>query len=140
MGLESLPSQQPSHQMLIDGAQCAHAHALPKLMEHPGRGQGAPQPGEASPRDLFGQLRHEQIERMRGGQHCQQMRTPQLRGTQGVPSPTRALAWTNLGNEVIGSVGTQQFKKLAGADRRQNQTQARTLTHPPALATPLVSA
>ncbi len=31
---------------------------------------------------------------------------------------TRELARTNLGNEVIGSVRTQQFKKLAGADRR----------------------
>ncbi len=62
MGLQSLSSQQPSHQMLIDGAQCADSHALPKLMEHPGSGQRAPQPGEASPRRLFRQLRHEEIE------------------------------------------------------------------------------
>lgn len=140
MGLQTLPSQQPPHQMLIDGAQCADSHALPKLMEHPGRGQRATQPGESSPRRLFRQLRHEQIERMRGGQHRQQMRAPQLSGTQRVPPPTRGLTRTNPGNEVIGSVGTQQFKKMAGADRRQNQTHARTLTHTPPLDTPLVSA
>ena len=135
MRLQTLPLQQPSHQMLIDGAQCADSHTLSKLVEHPGRGQRAPQPGEASPRGLFGQLRHEEIERMSGGQYRQQMRAPQLSRTQRVPPPTRRLARTNLGDEVIGSVGTQQFKKMAGDDRRQNQTHARTLTH-----TPLVSA
>jgi hypothetical protein len=107
MGLQTLPSQQPSHQMLIDGAQSADSHAVPKLMEHPGRGRRATQPGETSPRRLFGQLRHEEIERMRGGQHCQQMRAPQLSRTQRVPPPTRELAWTNLGDEVIRSVRTQ---------------------------------
>jgi hypothetical protein len=90
--------------MPVDGAQCADAHTLPKLMEHPGRGQRATQPGEPSPHRLFGQLRHEEIERMRGGQHRQQMRAPQLRRAQRVPPPTRELAWANLGNEVIGSV------------------------------------
>ncbi len=77
---------------------------------------------------------------MRGGQHRQQMRAPQLRGAQRVPTPTCGLARTNLGNEVVRSVRTQQFKKLAGADRRQNQTHARTLTHTSTPATPLVSA
>ena len=104
--------------MLIDRAQSADAHAAPKLMEHPGGGQRAPQPGEAPPRDLFGQLRHDQIERMRGGQHRQQMRAPQLGRTQGVPPSARELAWTNRSDEVIGGVGTQQFEQLAGADRR----------------------
>lgn len=89
-------------------------------MKHPSRGQRATQPGEASPRSLFWELRQEEIERMRGGQHRQQMRAPQLSGTQRVPPPARTLARKNLGDEVIGSVGTQQFKKMAGADRRQN--------------------
>jgi hypothetical protein len=44
-----LPQQLP-HQMLIDGAQPAHAQRLPKLMQHPGSGQRAPQSGEAPPR------------------------------------------------------------------------------------------
>jgi len=57
--------------MLMDGAQPVHPQGLPKLMEHPGGGQRVPQPGEAPPRDLFGQLRHEEIERMRGRQQCQ---------------------------------------------------------------------
>ena len=104
--------------MLIDRAQSADPHAPPKLMQHPGGGQRAPQPGEAPPRHLFGQLRHDEIERMRGSQPRQQMRAPQLGGTQGVPSPARELAWTNLGNEVIGHVRTQQFEQLAGADGR----------------------
>jgi hypothetical protein len=62
MRLQTLPTQQPSHQMLMDGAQCADSHALPKLMKHSSRGQCATQPGEPSPRRLFGQLRHEEIE------------------------------------------------------------------------------
>jgi hypothetical protein len=48
--------------MMIDGSQPVHAHGLPKLMEHPGRGQRGSQPDEAPPRGLFGQLCHEQIE------------------------------------------------------------------------------
>lgn len=140
MRLHPLPPQQPPDQMLIDGAQPAHAYGLPKLMEHPGGGQRVPQPGEAPPGDLFGQLRHEQIERMRGSQHRQQMRAPQLRRTQGVPPPTGEVARANLGQEIIGGVGTQQFEQPAGTDGRQSQTHAQTLTQTSAHDTPLVSA
>jgi hypothetical protein len=105
--------------MLVDGPQPVHTHRLSKLMEHPGRGQCGSQPGEAPPGGLFGQLRHEQIERMRGGQHRQQMRAPQLRRTQGVPPPAGKVARANLSNEIIGGIGTHQFKQLAGADGRQ---------------------
>jgi hypothetical protein len=126
--------------MLIDGAQPVHPHGLPKLMEHPRRGQSAPQPGEAPPPGLFGQLGHEQIERMRGGQHRQQMRAPQLRRTQGMPPPAGKVAWPNLGNEVVRDVRTHQFEQLAGANGRQSQTHARTLTQPRRQNTPLVSA
>jgi hypothetical protein len=126
--------------MLIDGAQTADAHASPKLMQHPGGGQRVPQPGEASPRDLFGQLLHEQVERMRGRQHRQQMSAPQLRRTQGVPPTAGKVARANLGNEVIGYVGTQQFEQAAGADRGQSQTHARTLTQTSLRDTLLVSA
>jgi len=65
MGLQARPPQQAPHQILVDGAQSAHTHGLPKLMEHSGGGQRAPQPGEVPPRGLLGQLHHEQIERMR---------------------------------------------------------------------------
>jgi hypothetical protein len=51
--------------MLIDGTQSADAHARAKLMKHARRGQRAPQPGEAPPGGLLGQLRHDQIEGMR---------------------------------------------------------------------------
>ena len=95
--------QQPLHQMLIDASQSTHAHSLPKLMEHPGGGQRAPQPGKTPPRDLFGQLRHEQIERMRGRQHRQQMRAPQLHRTQGVPPPAGEVARANPGTELMGA-------------------------------------
>jgi hypothetical protein len=110
--------------MLIDGPQPVHAHGLAKLMEHPRRGQCAPQPGEAPPRGLFGQLGHEQIERMRGGQHRQQMRAPQLRRTQRMPPPAGNVARTNLGNAVVGDVRTHQFEQLAGANGGQSQTHA----------------
>jgi hypothetical protein len=138
--LHALPPQQTLHQMLIDGAQTADAHAPPKLMQHPGGGQRVPQPGKAPPRDLFGQLPHEQVERMRGRQHRQQMSAPQLRRTQGVPPTAGKVAWANLGNEVIGRAGTQQFEQAAGADRRQSQTHARTLTPTFLHDTPFVSA
>jgi len=110
--------------MLVDGAQPADAHGLPELMEHPGGGQRMPQPGKAPPRGLFGQLRHEQIERMRGRQHRQQMRAPQLRPAQGMPPSAGKVARANLGQEVIGDVRAHQFEQLAGADGRQNQTHA----------------
>jgi len=140
VGLQPRPPQQALDQMLVDGAQPAHTHGLPKLMEHPGRGQCAPQPGETPPRGLLGQLRHEQIERMRGRQHRQQMRAPQLCRTQGVPPTAGKVARANLGNEIIGGIGTHQFEQLAGADGRQSQTHARTLTQPLQQNTPLVSA
>jgi hypothetical protein len=71
VGLHAVSMQQPPHQMLIDLAQSAHAHTLTKLMQHPCGGQRAPQSGEPPPHALFGQLRHDQIERMRGSQHGQ---------------------------------------------------------------------
>jgi hypothetical protein len=77
---------------------------------------------------------------MRGRQHRQQMRAPQLRRTQGVPPPAGEAARANLGNEVIGCVGTQEFEQAAGADGRQSQTHARTLTQTSLHDTPLVSA
>ena len=126
--------------MLIDGAQPTHAHSLPKLMEHPGGGQRAPQPGEAPPRRLFGQLGHKEIERMRGSQPRQQMRPPQLRRTQGVSPPAGEMARANFGNEVIRRVGTQQFEQARGADGRQSQIHAWTLTQTTLQDTPLVSA
>jgi hypothetical protein len=139
MRLSARPPQQSTHQMLIDGAQSVHAHGLPKLMEHPGGGERVPQPGEAPPRHLFGQLRHEKVERMRGSQHRQQMRAPQLRRTQGVPPSAGKMARPKCGDEIVGSVRTQQFKQAVGADRRQGQTHAWTLTHTSPHDTPLVS-
>jgi hypothetical protein len=140
VGLDAVPMQQSSHQMLMDAPQSPDADPLPILMEHPGGGQRAPQPRETPPRRLFGQLRHDQIEGMRGSQHRQQMSPPQLRGTQNVTASTRELARANPGDEVIGSVRTQQFKQAVGANGRQSQTHARTLTQTAADNTPLVSA
>ena len=61
---------------------------------------------------------------MRGRQHRQQMRAPQLRRTQGMPPPAGKVARANLGNEIVGDVRTHQFEQLAGADGRQSQTHA----------------
>jgi hypothetical protein len=117
--LHTLSPHQTPHQMLIDGTQPVDAQAPPKLMEHPGGGQDVSQPGEAPPRRLFRQLGHDQIERMRGGQHRQQMRTPQLSRTQSVSPPASGMARTNLSDKVIRSIGTQQFEQAVGAHRRQ---------------------
>jgi hypothetical protein len=106
--------------MLIDGAQPADTHVPPKLMEHPGGGQRVSQPGEASPRRLFGQLPHQQIEGMCGRQHCQQMGAPQLRRTQCVSPPASKLTRTNLGKEIIRDVRTHQFEQAIGTDGRQH--------------------
>jgi len=107
--------------MLIDVAQSAHARGLTKLMQHPGGGHRAPQPGEAPPCGLFRQLRREEIERMRGSQHRQQMGAPQLRRTQIVTSAAGEVARANFGDEVIRGVGTQQFEQAVGANRRQSE-------------------
>jgi hypothetical protein len=126
--------------MLIDAAQSAHTHGLPKLMQHPGGGTGAPQPGEAPPGGLLGQLRHEQIERMRGSQHGQQMRAPELGRAQSVTPTTGEIARTQIGHEVIRRIIAQPFQQTVGADGRQKQTHARTLTRTSPQNTPLVSA
>ena len=83
-----------------------------------------------------GSCAHEQIERMRGRQHRQQMRAPQLRCTQSVPPPASKIARTNPSNEVIGGVRTHQFEQMVGAHGRQSQTHAQTLTQTSAGTTP----
>ena len=126
--------------MLIDAAQSAHVHRLTKLMQHPGGGQRAPQPGEVPPRGLFGQLGREEVEGMRGSQHRQEMRAPQLRRAQDVPPPASEVVRAKLGDEVIRGVRTQQFKQAVGADGRQSQTHAQTLPQTSAPNTPPISA
>jgi len=116
--------QQPPHQMLIDAAQSAHAHGLPKLMQHPGGGQRVSQPGKTSPRRLFRQLHRDQIERMRGSQHGQQMGAPQLRRTQIMTPTAGESARANLRNEIIGGVRTHQFEQAVRANGGQSQTHA----------------
>jgi len=77
--------------MLIDLAQSAHSDLLAKLMQHPCARPMPTQPTEPSPSGLFGQLRHHQVERMRGGQQRQQMHAPQLRRAEGTATPTSKL-------------------------------------------------
>jgi hypothetical protein len=124
VGLHALPLQQPPHQILIDAPQSAHPNSLTKLMQHPGGGQRVPQPGETPPRRLFRQLHRDQIERMRGRQHGQQMGAPQLRRTQIMTPTTGESARANLGDEIIGCVRTHQFEQAVGANGRQSQTHA----------------
>jgi hypothetical protein len=110
--------------MLMDAAQSAHADDLPKLMQHTRGGTGAPQPGEAPPRGLFGQLHDQQVERMRRGQQGQQMRAPKLGCAQNVTPSTGKVARTDLGNEVIGHERAEPFKQMDGANGRQSRTHA----------------
>ncbi len=134
MRLHALPAHQPAHQMPVDGAQAADADAAPKLMEHPGGGQGAPQPGETSPRGLRWELRDQQVERMGGGQHRKQVGAPQLDGTQGMPASARAALGVKAGDEVIGDIGTQRVEQTGGAHRWQSH--ARRLTQSTGQSTP----
>jgi len=66
--LHALAAHQSFQQVLIDPAQAADLDLLPKLVQHPYPGPMSPQPAEPTPGSLFGQLGHDQIERMRRGQ------------------------------------------------------------------------
>jgi len=119
VGLHASPMQQPPQQMLVDPPQPAHAHLLAELCEHPCRRIMSPQPGEPSPSGLFGQLRHDQVQGMGGGQYGQQMHAPELCSAQVMPSPPGESARTTPGNEVIGHITGKPFEQGQGADRRQ---------------------
>ena len=71
MGLHSPARQHAPQQMLIDLPQTADPNLLAKLMEHPRRGQRAPQQTKPAPPGLFGQLRQQKVERMGGGEQRQ---------------------------------------------------------------------
>lgn len=119
MGLHALPMQQAAQQMLVDPPQPAYPHLLAELREHPRRREMAAQPGEPSPGRLFGQLRHDQVQGVGGGQHRQQMHAPELCGAQVMPPPSGESARTNSGDEVIGHITGKPFEQGNGADRRQ---------------------
>lgn len=110
MGLHTLATEQSPQQMLIDPPQPANAHLLAKLMQHARHRSFATQSGKPSPHWLFGQLGHEQVQGVGGGQHRQQMRTPKLRRTQFMPPTTRGTARTKFRNEVIGHIVRNQFQ------------------------------
>jgi len=132
--------QQPPQQMLVDPPQTAHANLPAELGEHPRGRELSPQPGESSPSGLFGQLRHDQVQGMGGGQHRQQMNAPDLCGAQVMPSAPGESPWTKVGDEIIGNKNGKPFKQGNGADRRQRGKHAQTLTESSAADTPLVSA
>jgi hypothetical protein len=60
--LDTLAAQQALQQVLIDPAQPTHADLLPKLVQHPHAGTMSAQPAKPTPRRLFRQLGHDQIE------------------------------------------------------------------------------
>jgi hypothetical protein len=110
-------AQQSLQQMLIDPAQSTDADPLPKFVQHPHPRPVAAQPAEPTPRRLFGQLGHDQIERMRRSQQRQQMRAPQLRRAQRTPPPTGEQARTQIVNEVVGHIRRDQVEQAVGASR-----------------------
>jgi hypothetical protein len=124
MGLHALPMEQAAQQMLVDPPQPAHAHLLTELGKHPRARKVSPQPGETSPGGLFRQLCHDQVQRMGGGQHCQQMRAPELGGAQVMPSATGKSARPPSGNEVIGNIIGKHFEQGTGTNGRQRGNHA----------------
>jgi len=116
--------QQTAQQMLVDPAQPAHADLLAELGEHPRRRWMSPQPGELSPRGLFRQLRHDQVQGVGGGQHRQQMHAPELSRAQVMPPPPGQSAWTKSGDEVIGHITRKQFEQGNSAHGRQRSHHA----------------
>jgi hypothetical protein len=140
VGLQTLPMQQPTQQMLVDPPQPAHAHLLAELRKHPRRGELSSQTGEPAPGGLFGKLRHDQVEGVGGGEHRQQMRSPELRRAQVMASSTGESARTKPGDEVIGHIIAKPLEQGNGANGRQRGNHACTLTRCVTAATPLVSA
>jgi len=128
MGLHSLATEQTPQQMLVDPPQPADAHLLAKLMQHARRRSLTTQLGKPPPDGLFGQLCHEQVHGVGGGQHCQQMRPPKLRGAQSMPPTTCGTARTKLRDKVIGHIVGNQFQQSIGTNRRQGIAHAKTLT------------
>jgi hypothetical protein len=126
--LAALAAQQAAQQMLINLAQSAYPQTITKLMEHARAGQLPAQVAETPPGSLFGQLGHQQVERMGGGEQRQQMHPPQLGRTQGTTPPARELAGRERLDEVIGHERRQQFQQPIGAGGRKKNSHARTLT------------
>jgi hypothetical protein len=124
VGLHALPMQQAGQQMLVDPPQSAHAHLLAELGKHPRARELSPQPGEPSPGRLFGQLGDDQVQGMGGGQHGQQMRAPELGGTQVMPPATGNRARTPSSTEVIGNIIGKHFEQGNGANGRQRGNHA----------------
>ena len=110
MRLQPLTAQQAPQQMPVDVAQPVHPHLLSELMEHSSRGIHPAQSGESPPAWLFRQLRHDEIERMGGGQKSQQMNPPQLRGTQGMATTASETPDAETGNEIIRHVTGHPFQ------------------------------
>ena len=119
-----MPVQQAAQQILVDPPQPAHAHLLAELGKHPRARELSPQPGEAAPGRLFGQLCHDQVEGVGGGQHRQQMHAPELSGAQAMPPATGSSARTQSGNEVIRNIIGKHFEQGNGANGRQRGNHA----------------
>jgi len=122
--LYALAAEQALQQVLIDPAQAADPDLLTKLVQHPHPGPVAAQPAEPTPSGLFGQLSHDQIERMRRSQQRQQMHAPQLRPTEGAAPPASELARTQIVDESVGHVGRNQVQQVVSASGRKQNSHA----------------
>ncbi len=126
--------------MLVDPTQPTGANLLPKLVQHPGPGPVPAQPAKPTPSGLFGQLSHDQIQRMRRSQHRQQMHAPQLRRTEGAASSAGELARAQIGDERVGHMRRNQIQQAVGPDGRKHRRHAPTLPEPPRPTNPPVMA
>lgn len=119
MRLRALAAKQSFQQVLIDPAQAADSDLPPKLVQHPHAGPLFAQPAEPSPGRLFGQLGHDQIERMGRSQQRQQVPAPQLRRAQSTPSSAGELARAQIVDEVVGHIRRDQVQQAVGPGGRK---------------------
>jgi hypothetical protein len=100
----------------VDLPQSHHPDTGAKGIENAnvGRAMAMAQPGEIPPRPLLGKQLGQQVERMHRRQQRQQVRAPQLGGTE---LPARAAHWTHVPmfvDEVVGNVWIKQVEQLVG--------------------------
>ena len=112
--------------MLVNPPQSSHAQARPKLVPHsyPGHLTLATQSCKLAPRALFRQHFHQQIDRMHGGKHAQQVQPVELCGAVGPASAAGATVGPTLIDEIVRDIGIQkveQFSRAGGGEFRVHE-------------------
>jgi hypothetical protein len=77
------------------------------------------QAGEIPPRALLGQQLGQQVEGMHRRQQCQQVRAPELGGTELPARTAKRPHVAEVVDEIIGNVWIEQIKQRVGAGDRK---------------------